>query len=102
MGLVYPGIADTLDVSHWQGNINFPLLYEQGVRNIWVKCTNGSHGLDNRYYHNVEAGREVGMRVGSYHFMLSTQDPDEQAANFIKHYVTGRSGDILPMADFEW
>lgn len=97
------GFPDTIDVSHWQGNINWDLIQSHGVKNVIIKCTQGAHDFDSKFNHNLYEARKRGLRVGGYHFMASNQDPDEQAAYFISQCKEAlRSGSIRPMLDAEW
>jgi lysozyme len=91
-----------IDVSHWNGIPNWPLLARAGVIAAWIKCTNGAYQTDDQYKRNVDGARTVGIKVGSYHFVLSSQDPDLQAENFVKECVTKSVGDLLPASDWEW
>lgn len=96
------GVPSVIDVSHWQGPINWTQLYGQGVRGVIIKATNGAFQTDDRYLKNVARARDAGIRVGSYHFMLSAHDPEAQADNFLSNSSTGKKGDFLHALDVEW
>lgn len=96
------GVPETVDVSHWQGPLDFAKLFAQGVRNVLIKCTDGAHDVDSRYEKNVTRARAAGLKVGSYHFMQADQDPEAQADNFLAHAMTGQPGDFLHTLDAEW
>jgi len=89
-----------IDVSHWQGNINWQALAKAGVVAAFIKATNGAFQTDDQYSKNVQGARGAGIKVGSYHFMLSDQDPDKQAENFLAKATSVQ--DILPALDCEW
>src|SRR5689334_8176869 len=89
-----------IDVSHWQGNVNWPALAKAGVVAAFIKATNGACDVDDMYSKNVEGARAAGIKVGSYHFMLSNQDPDQQAEKFLA--TTSGVHDLLPALDCEW
>jgi lysozyme len=89
-----------VDVSHWQGNIDWAKLAKAGVVAAFIKATNGAFQTDDQYRKNVQGARAAGIKVGSYHFMLSNQDPDQQAENFLA--TASGVQDLLPALDCEW
>ena len=89
-----------IDVSHWQGHVNWQALAKAGVVAAFIKATNGAFQKDNQYTTNLQGARAAGIKVGSYHFMLSSQDPDQQAENFLA--TTSAAQDLLPALDCEW
>src|SRR4051812_1263696 len=88
-----------IDISHWNGTINWDKVKKDGIEAVYIKCSNGSHNTDNQYDFNNKEARRVGIKVGAYHFMLSSQNPDEQAENFLAHKGIV---DLLPVLDMEW
>jgi lysozyme len=89
-----------IDVSHWNGTPNWTRLAQAGVVAAWLKCTNGAHDIDGQYKRNFDNATAAGIKVGSYHFLLSSQDPDQQAENFLKALEWNQ--DLLPALDCEW
>src|SRR3954468_14312582 len=89
-----------IDVSHWQGHINWPALAKAGVVAAFIKATNGAFQTDDQYSRNIQGARAAGIKVGSYHFMLSSQDPDQQAEKFLA--TASSAQDLLPALDCEW
>ncbi len=63
---VYKGI----DVSKWQGRINWPLVKSDGVQFAMIRATFG-WGKDNKdvlFETNYENAKKVGIPVGTYHY----------------------------------
>lgn len=62
-----------IDVSHWQGNINFDKLKEVGVEFAIIrvgtqKGINGEYILDKKFKDNIEGFNKVKIPVGVYFF----------------------------------
>lgn len=57
-----------VDVSHYQGEIDFARLEQQGMRFAFVKATEGSNHVDEMLAQNLAAVQKSGMRFGFYHF----------------------------------
>ena len=71
------------DVSHWQGDVDFSLLEQQGVRFAFIKATEGSAHVDERFEENLARVQETDMKFGFYHF-FSFDSPGETQA---EHYI---------------
>jgi lysozyme len=95
--------TDTIDISHWNGAPDFQKLAQAGIKNVWIKCTNGAFQTDDQYARNVSQAHQAGINVGSYAFLLSSQDPDQQAEKFVNSLNrVGMKQDLLPALDCEW
>lgn len=90
-----------VDVSHYQGDIDWPRLAEQGVDFAFIKATEGSGHVDEYFSRNISAAREAGLAVGAYHFFSFESPGASQAENFIAAVGTG-SGLLPPVIDFEF
>lgn len=75
-----PGI----DVSHYQGEIDWPALKASGaVQFAFIKATDGSSGVDPSFYRNANQAQSAGVLHGFYHFMRPDDVPG-QIANVLK------------------
>jgi lysozyme len=72
-----------VDVSHYQGEIDWEALKESGVRFAYIKATEGASMRDRRFAENWRRSREAGLVRGAYHFFSMCRPGAEQAANFI-------------------
>lgn len=88
-----------IDVSHHQGKIDWKEVKLSGVEAVYIKCTNGSNNTDDMYRYNSSEAKKNGIKIGAYHFMLSQQNPDLQADNFISNVG---AMDLIPVVDMEW
>ena len=74
-----------VDVSKYQGEIDWPVLAEQEISFAFIKATEGSSHVDARFAYNYEEARKTGLRVGAYHFFSFDSGGDTQAENFIRN-----------------
>ncbi|WPS88538.1 glycoside hydrolase family 25 protein [Brevibacillus halotolerans] len=66
-----------IDVSKWQGEINWNQVASDGVRYAFIKATEGTSLVDRKLKENAQGANRVGIKVGYYHFAhpdLSAQD----------------------------
>lgn len=72
-----------VDVSHYQGEIDWNALREQGVRFAYIKATEGSSHVDGRFLENARGAREAGVPAGAYHFFSFESPGSTQAQNLL-------------------
>lgn len=93
-------VPDMIDVSHWQGTINWQKVYDAGIRYAYIKCCQGTDLIDDRCKENVKAARAAGVRVGVYHFFSTKSSAREQFKWFCQNYKESDQ-DLRPMLDVE-
>ncbi len=71
-----------VDVSHYQGQIDWDVIASQDMTFAFIKATEGSGTTDECFAENWENARAAGMYVGAYHFFSFDSPPDTQADNF--------------------
>ncbi|MEQ9573578.1 MAG: GH25 family lysozyme, partial [Nitratireductor sp.] len=57
-----------VDVSRWQGEIDWVKLRGQGANFAWIKATDGGDHVDPMFKTNWRAARAAGIPRGAYHF----------------------------------
>ncbi len=72
-----------VDVSSYQGEIDWGALAEQGISFAFIKATEGSRYVDRYFDKNIKGAREAHLRAGAYHFLSYDSSGLEQAENFI-------------------
>lgn len=89
-----------IDLSHhnWPGSVDFKFLFNQGVRGVIAKATEGIEIKDPKFEHYYESARSAGMLFGAYHF-ANNSDHQAQLANY-RDVTKGKS--ILHALDWEW
>lgn len=90
-----------VDVSAYQGAVDWPVLAEQGVDFAFIKATEGSALRDRRFSANWAGAAEAGVRAGAYHFLSYDSPGETQAENFIQT-VPLTPGMLPPVVDLEF
>ncbi len=90
-----------VDVSRYQGNIDWDVLAQQEVTFAFIKATEGSSYQDPCFQYNWEAAQDSGIYVGAYHFFSFESEGATQAQNFIDT-VGELEGSLPPVVDLEF
>lgn len=88
------------DVSHFQGEIDFAALANSDVDFLYAKASEGRNTGDAQYSANRAGAQSVGLPFGSYHFYVTTEDPQSQVAHFLS-VIGNISGQLPPVVDVE-
>jgi len=94
-----PGI----DVSHWQGSINWAQVRGDGIRFAFAKATQGTTFVDDRYATNKAGATAQGIAFGAYHFAEpggGASDAIAEADHFVDTASLGGKN-LLPVLDLE-
>ncbi|MEW4371745.1 GH25 family lysozyme [Paenibacillus kandeliae] len=77
--------AQGIDVSHYQGAIDWHKVKAAGKVFVFVKASQGANSQDETFSSNVQGARAAGLLVGAYHFLTATSVAAAQAeaAHFI-------------------
>jgi lysozyme len=89
-----------IDVSHFQGTIDWPTVARHDVAFAYVKATEGVEGRDAQFWRNWRGAQRAGIRVGAYHYFIFCRSPRTQARNFIA-VAPRRAGALPPAVDLE-
>jgi GH25 family lysozyme M1 (1,4-beta-N-acetylmuramidase) len=94
-----------IDVSHWQGTINWPAVRAAGKEFAFAKATEGTNFIDPRANSNLTNGPAAGMVMGVYHYAnpsTATGDAAAEANYFVDNagqWMT--EGFLPPVLDLE-
>lgn len=95
---VRPGI----DVSNYQGDIDFQRVKDAGIEVVYIKASQGSSWTDPDFQSNGEKAKAAGLDFGFYHFVTATTTAEaEQEARFFASLITGMDYTCRPVMDFE-
>ena len=90
-----------IDVSHYQGNIDWKQVAQDGrVGFVYIKATESSGLVDGTYRRNLEGARAAGIPAGVYHFFSPTATVQQQLSNFFSN-VDPKEQDLVPIIDVE-
>lgn len=85
-----------VDVSHHQGQIDWPKVAKSDIAFAILKATEGGDLVDDGFASNLAGARAAGLAVGVYHFFTFCRSGADQAKNFLA--VVPRDGRMLPPA----
>jgi lysozyme len=95
-----PGESYGIDVSSYQGNIDWGLVARDDVRFAYIKATEGATLVDPDFARNWAAAARAGLARGAYHY-FSLCDPGlVQARNFLRTVPRARTA-LAPAVDLE-
>lgn len=90
-----------VDVSSYQGDIDWQVLSGQEIDFAFIKATEGSGFADRYFEYNYTEALKTDLRVGAYHFFSYDSGGDTQAENFIKT-VPKADNMLPPVVDVEF
>lgn len=97
-------LPDTLrgiDVSHFNGDIDWAAVKASGISFSYAKATEGTGFNDPKFKENWANLKAAGVKRGAYHFYDPSARPRQQADFFIKAVGSIEQGDMPPMLDLE-
>ncbi|MDU7149893.1 MAG: LysM peptidoglycan-binding domain-containing protein [Clostridium sp.] len=89
-----------IDISSWQGEVNFNQVSNSGVQVVYIKATEGDYYLNPRADEYYSGARSNNMLIGFYHFFRPRVDAKTQA-NYFSSYVKGKSFNCRLALDIE-
>ncbi len=92
--------AQGIDVSHYQGTVSWPEVFQAGIEFAFAKATDGLTWTDPQFAVNWRAMKAAGLLRGAYHFFEPADDAAGQAQFFLDT-VQFTAGDLPPALDVE-
>ena len=93
-----------IDVSKWQGNVNFNKVKDAGIEFVIIRIgyeSNGEYYIDPKFETYLKQAKEAGLKIGVYVYTNSvTKEEAKIAANWVIEKLNGESLD-LPIA-YDW
>lgn len=90
-----------IDVSHYQGEIDWQVIADNPIEFAFIKATEGSSHVDPKFQYNWEQAQQTDLYVGAYHFFSFDSPAETQLENFTRQ-VTAFDGMLPPTVDFEF
>ena len=91
-----------VDVSRYQGNIDWSVLASQNVRFAFIKATEGSSHQDPCFSENWDGVQDTNIYAGAYHFFSYESSGETQAQNFIQTVGDLSNCNLPPVVDLEF
>ncbi|MGW8959967.1 glycoside hydrolase family 25 protein [Paenibacillus sp. NPDC055715] len=90
-----------IDVSHWQGDIDWNKVKSEGIQFAYLKASESSTRTDPKFSKNVDGAKKAGLSVGAYHFARPDKNsPSDEAKHFVS-LLNLYHTDLLPVLDLE-
>ena len=90
-----------IDVSKWQGVVNWKEVQQAGVAFAFARATYGTSEIDSSFAANWQGMKDAGLTRGAYHFFLAAEDPAQQAEFFLRTVGSLDADDLPPVIDVE-
>ena len=108
-GLDQRTLTEGIDVSNWQGDIDWARVAGEGGRVFAIaKATEGTGFVDATFTRNMSQGRAAGMMMGAYHFARPGAAPtlEADALAEARHFIKTLhpwldDGGLWPVLDLE-
>lgn len=92
-----------IDVSEWQGKINWEEVKKSGIEVVYVRASEGNNYVDPYAIENYNGAKENGIKVGFYHYLTArnTEEAQDEAEFFVSN-IKGLNVDCRLAMDFEY
>jgi lysozyme len=97
-----PGLPVVIDISRFQGAIDFAKVKAAGIQGVIAKATQGTAYVDPLFAQYAAGAKAAGLLFGAYHFGTGSTG-SSQAAHFVDTVtrVVGTTDGVLLALDFE-
>lgn len=96
-----PGI----DVSRWQGTINWTSVRNSGIRFAFAQATRGLTSPNANFVANMVNGKAAGVYMAAYHYAFPADSTPEVQADYFWNlagpYIKADGMSLMPMLDME-
>lgn len=90
-----------IDISHYQGKVFWEHIGNNSkMAYVYIKASEGSDRIDEKYEQNIHLAHSYGLKVGSYHFFRPKSNLRTQLRNFMAQCRPGDQ-DLIPLIDVE-
>ena len=102
-----PGAQFGIDISHWQGDINFQKVKDAGVEFVYIRVgrgdgIGGDYVQDDKFEQNIKGFNEVGIPVGIYFYSNANSRKDaEKEAKWMIQKIKNYQVDLELVYDWE-
>ena len=91
-----------MDVSSWQGDIDFQAVRAAGIQVVYIRAGVGLEYVDPYFQSNYEKALDAGLNIGYYHYVTAADTfQARQQAEFFYSLIRDKQIDCCPAMDFE-
>lgn len=95
-------LYDGIDVSEWQGEIDWKGVKESGIKIAYIRASEGNNYIDPDAIRNYNGAKENDIKVGFYHYLTATNETEAvEQARFFVSIIKGLNIDCRLAMDFE-
>ena len=95
-------IYEGIDVSRWQGSINFTEVANDGIDIVYIKATQGTTYVSPTFEEQYINAKNNGLKIGFYHYVTArTVEEARNEAQFFASKISGKQIDCKLAMDFE-
>ena len=93
------GCIPGIDVSHFNGSIEWPTAYDAGEAFAYIKASDGAETDDAYFIDSWHGSGAAKLLRGAYHFFRPEQDAAAQAHNFLARLTAANGSPTLKPGD---
>lgn len=91
-----------IDVSVWQGDINFELVRADEVEAVYIRAGEGANIVDRYFESNYRKAKASGLKYGFYHYVTARSRAEaEEQADFFANLIHTKPHHMRAAMDFE-
>lgn len=95
-------IYEGIDVSNWQGYIDYQQVKNDGIEVVYIKSSQGNNIVDSYFKINYNNAKANGLKVGFYHFLTARNEEEAlNQAEFFASVISNTNPDCKLAMDFE-
>ena len=95
-------IYEGIDISKWQGNINFQEVANSGIKIVYIKATQGTSYVSPTFEKSYTNAKQNGLKIGFYHYVTARSiESARSEAEFFAKKIAGKHIDCRLAMDFE-
>ena len=94
-------VIQGIDVSRWQGDIDWAKVKDAGTRFAFIKATEGGDHLDPNFRRNWAEAKKAGVPRSAYHFVWWCR-PAKDQVRWMKRHIPRDPDALPPVLDVEW
>lgn len=91
-----------IDISSWQGDVNFSAVKNAGIDIVYIKASEGSRYINPYLESSYQNAKANGLKIGFYHYVTArTTSEAITQANFFAKVISNKSANCRLAMDFE-
>lgn len=98
----YDVLYEGIDVSNWQGYIDYSEVKASGIDIVYIKSSQGTNITDPYFRINYDNAKANGLNIGFYHYVVARSEEEAVSeAEYFASVISGTSPTCKLAMDFE-